>query len=549
MRGESAAYESHCRGEDCEHFAPRALVTIRREFAPPEPMTVLPSSPSPPPAPREVRDQARRPLVSCIMPTADRRAYVGQAIEAFLRQDYEPRELVIVDDGRESIEDLVPPDPRIVYARRPRGQSLGGKRNVACRLAQGEVIVHWDDDDWQTAWRLSYQVDRLLGSGAEICGLDRLWFYDADERCAWQYRHALARFHWLHGGTFCYRRALWDRQPFADVNEGEDTRFLQRVPIDRALALEHDDFYVARIHAGNTCRMRTDGPSWRAVSREDVVRIIDSCAAARFAAGAAPLRSSSLPLVSCIMPTFERPSFVALAIRCFAEQTYPNKELIVVDDGRVTVAAMAAGLPGVRYLRMDRRSIGEKRNAACAAAEGDLIVHWDDDDWYGPHRLQLQAEPILAGRADVTGLRCRWVLCLPTGHFWQVSPELHRRMFVADVHGGTLMLRKSLWDSGTRYPATSLAEDAALLRAAMARGARLQVLENNDEFVYSRHLANAWTFVAGQFIDPLQWRPVPPPPGMQASAIDGYRNAFRALSGVSSAGSVDVPVGAMVAGR
>jgi glycosyltransferase involved in cell wall biosynthesis len=38
-------------------------------------------------------------LVSCIMPTFNRRAFVPQAIRYFLRQDFEHKELIIVDDG------------------------------------------------------------------------------------------------------------------------------------------------------------------------------------------------------------------------------------------------------------------------------------------------------------------------------------------------------------------------------------------------------------------------------------------------------------------
>ena len=531
LRGETSRYEPHCRGDACEHFAPPALITVRREFEPTEPLvTLAPRSlaAAQPEGRPDVRLPTDRPLVSCIMPTADRRAYVPQAIAAFLQQDYEPRELVILDDGVDCIEDLVPQDGRIAYVRLQRGRTLGSKRNAACRLARGEVIVHWDDDDWHTTWRLSYQVGRLLASRADICGLDRLWFYDADQRRAWQYRYPGGRWPWVAGGTLCYRRSLWARHPFADVTVGEDTRFVQELPASSVLILERDDFYVARVHAANTCRKRTSASSWSRVARESVEGVIDRCVPPPCVAGA-PASSLTPPLVSCIMPTYNRPSFVALAIQRFADQTYPNKELIVVDDGPAAVEDLAMGTPGVRYLRTERRSIGEKRNTACAAARGELVAHWDDDDWYGGRRLERQAGPILAGHADVTGLRCRWVMTLPEGEFWQVSPELHRRMFVADVHGGTLMFRKRLWESGARYPATSLAEDANMLRSALRRGARLEVLDNNGDFVYSRHGANAWPFASGQFIDPSQWRRSEQPQELHASVVDGYRAAFHAL--------------------
>ena len=44
-----------------------------------------------------------RSLVSCLMPTADRRRYVPGAIASFLAQDYEPRELIVLDDGQDSV--------------------------------------------------------------------------------------------------------------------------------------------------------------------------------------------------------------------------------------------------------------------------------------------------------------------------------------------------------------------------------------------------------------------------------------------------------------
>src|SRR5262245_38881356 len=95
------------------------------------------------------------------------------------------------------------------------------------------------------------------------------------------------------------------------------------------------------------------------------------------------------PLVSCIMPTFNRARFTAQAIRYFARQDYARRELIVVDDG--SDAAMPeerSGGPAIRYVRLDsRKTVGEKRNIACEAAQGEIILHWDDDDWQASWRI------------------------------------------------------------------------------------------------------------------------------------------------------------------
>jgi len=121
------------------------------------------------------------------------------------------------------------------------------------------------------------------------------------------------------------------------------------------------------------------------------------------------------------------------------------------------------------------------------------------------------------------------VLELPSGSFWTTGTELHRRMFVGDVHGGTLVFRRSLLAEGIRYPDANLAEDAALIREALRRGKRLARLANPGLFVYVRHGRNAWSFAVGSFLDPAGWRAVPAPPQLPPDTVDAYRAA--ALAG------------------
>src|SRR5437868_1947457 len=130
---------------------------------------------------------ANNPLVSCIMPTFNRRAFVPLAIEYFLRQDFDDSELVIVDDGSDPIVDLVPEDERIRYVRLPAKASVGAKRNAACTHARGQIIAHWDDDDWHAPHRLRYQVEALQRSGMDICGIRTLLFFNPETQRAWKY--------------------------------------------------------------------------------------------------------------------------------------------------------------------------------------------------------------------------------------------------------------------------------------------------------------------------------------------------------------------------
>jgi len=220
-----------------------------------------------------------------------------------------------------------------------------------------------------------------------------------------------------------------------------------------------------------------------------------------------------LPLVTCIMPTRDRVEFALQAVHLFFKQDYRSRELVIVDDGDDDrLRSLLPPDPRIRYLRLRHtESIGAKRNRACAVARGQYIAQWDDDDWYGTQRLSVQLAPLLAGRADMTALANPVILDLPEWRCWTVTPALHRRLFVEDVLGGTLVYRLSWWQRGGGYPDASLAEDAAFLAHAKVRGARLWRVQGEGLFMYVRHEGNAWSFRCGDHQDPGGWRPVKEP--------------------------------------
>jgi glycosyltransferase involved in cell wall biosynthesis len=500
LRGEKHDYRAHCRGDACPNFAPRA-----------------------PRAPRETAAAVApaHPLVSCIMPTFDRRAFIPQAVGCFLAQDYPNLELVVVDDGNDPIANLLPSDPRIVYLRLGSRTSVGAKRNHACERARGEIIVHWDDDDWYPPSRVRVQVGALAERGADVCGTSILYYYDRSREQAWCYQYSGGP-SWVAGNTLVYRREAWRRSPFPDVQVGEDAQFVWRCPPSRVVDLRDPGLCIAAVHAANVSAKDTGGVFW---SSERVERIREIIAAGTPASPPA----SSMPLVSCIMPTYNRRSFIPLALARFREQSYANRELIVIDDGSDPVGDQLRSEPAVRYVRVDRRiSIGAKRNLACAEARGELVAHWDDDDWYAADRLEQQVTPILRGEAEITGLENRFVLQMPDRKFWTIDRRLHRTMFVGDVHGGTLVFRRAIWTSGVRYPEIDLAEDAMFLQQATARGKRLLRLDNRGSFVYLRHGSNAWQFEAGTFLDPSGWSEAAAPAGFSAECLEAYTAAVGA---------------------
>jgi glycosyltransferase involved in cell wall biosynthesis/SAM-dependent methyltransferase len=202
-------------------------------------------------------------LVSCIMPTANRRRFVPAAIEMFLAQDYPQKELVILDDGEDRVADLVPPRPELRYLRSERRRPIGAKRNEACTAARGDIILHWDDDDWYAPNRIRYQVEGLLTAQADLCGIDHVLFVDPGAGRAWEYVYPDGAAPWVYGATLCYRRAFWHAHPFAEINIGEDTRFVGTAAGARIHALADNRFYVGLMHERNTSPKRVRDARWQ----------------------------------------------------------------------------------------------------------------------------------------------------------------------------------------------------------------------------------------------------------------------------------------------
>jgi glycosyltransferase involved in cell wall biosynthesis len=98
------------------------------------------------------------------------------------------------------------------------------------------------------------------------------------------------------------------------------------------------------------------------------------------------------PLVSVILPTYNRRQFIGESIESVLNQSYRNIELIVVDDGSTdgTDELVHAISPRIRYFRQANAGVAAARNRGLAAAQGELMAFQDSDDLWHPEKLSLQ---------------------------------------------------------------------------------------------------------------------------------------------------------------
>ena len=214
------------------------------------------------------------PLVSCVMATYDRPHLVPQAVASFLRQTHPAIELLVVDDGPESLAPALPDDPRIRHIRLDRRRTIGAKRNIGCEAARGEILANWDDDDWYAPRRIAYQVQELVASGADVSGLNTLLYFRPEGRRAWRYRWPTSSRPWVHDAVLIFSRELWRRNPFPDTNMGIDCRMLWTSVPKQVHVAADESIYVGMVHGANTSPKNVQHGQWTAVPVEEVEALL-----------------------------------------------------------------------------------------------------------------------------------------------------------------------------------------------------------------------------------------------------------------------------------
>ena len=110
----------------------------------------------------------------------------------------------------------------------------------------------------------------------------------------------------------------------------------------------------------------------------------------------------AFPFVSICTPTFNRRPFFPMIKKCFLNQDYPmdRMEWIIVDDGTDPIKDLVEDIPQVKYFRYDEKMpLGKKRNLMHEKASGDILVYFDDDDYYPSERV-IHAVTMLSESSD-----------------------------------------------------------------------------------------------------------------------------------------------------
>ena len=191
---------------------------------------------------------------------------------------------------------------------------------------------------------------------------------------------------------------------------------------------------------------------------------------------------TNLPKISCMMLTKNRTEMAKRGIHCFRQQTYSNRELVIVDDSpddSLEQFVKQLGDPQINYIHLpsENRTLGELRNQAATSTTGSYIAQWDDDDLSDPLRLEVQMAIIHALQTDACLLERHQIL-------WLASRRL-------------AMSTRRIWESSflcakaklPNYPALRRGEDTPVIEKMVEQG-RVGLLDLPLLYTYIFHGEN-----------------------------------------------------------
>lgn len=191
------------------------------------------------------------------------------------------------------------------------------------------------------------------------------------------------------------------------------------------------------------------------------------------------------PHVTCVCLTADRQGYTDRAVACFLAQSYPNKSLLILDNGNVPYE-----LPFVHFnvtvsrVIMQPKSIGALRNVANrqAGEAPDILAHFDSDDYSHPLRLAWQVAHLKDSGKQVVGYRTMlfWdhrlraeYKDIPSGNYLQATRANAAYLFQHATPGysvGTsLMYWRKTWEANP-FPEKNCGEDLEWLRDQVGYG-------------------------------------------------------------------------------
>lgn len=185
------------------------------------------------------------------------------------------------------------------------------------------------------------------------------------------------------------------------------------------------------------------------------------------------------PLVSILIPAFDAQQWIAETIQSALGQTWPRKEIIVVDDGstdQTLAIARRSASKNVSIIAQENQGAAAARNKAFAICQGDYIQWLDADDLLAPDKIARQVESLNRGTTQRTLLSAGWARFMYRPHKARFVPTT----LWCDLSPLEWLLRK--WEHHTYMQTGSWLVSRQLTEAVGPWDTRVQFDDDGEYF-------------------------------------------------------------------
>ena len=383
---------------------------------------------------------AHKPLISVIGAVYNGEKYLEDALQSIFAQTFYDFEYIMVNDAStdgsaECLSRINDPRLRIITNNEQLG--LTKSLNIAASQARGEFLARMDADDISLPHRFQLQID-FLQSHPKIAMVGSSYYVINEEGAILmllpvltdprQINEGLLKQNWFGHGSVIMRKSVFDELG------GYNEQFIYAQDYDLWLRIS-ERYSLANIEEPLYCWRKTSVciSQVKGAQQMDYARRALSEARKRRGLGDDPLNSSVIahhyPLVSVIVPTYNRPQMLADALKSIANQTWDDFEVIIINDGGIDVTDVikSSGIAEkINYISLGRNSERSYvRNAGLKLARGKYIAYLDDDDIYYPDHLQTLIDTLKqSGNRAAYSDAYRAVQVLADGKFKTIRREL-----------------------------------------------------------------------------------------------------------------------------
>ena len=478
-------------------------------------VAVAPATPAP------AASNGSPPLVSVIVPTRDRPAWLTRALESILRQTYRHVEIIVVNDAGTDVVEVVRPfreHADIVYVHLGRNRERSAARNAGIALARGTYIAYLDDDDWYYPRHLETLVTALEESGRAVAYTDAWRVCEAPQGTTYvveaidrPYSADFDRKRLL-GENYIPILCLMHRRDCLETVGGFDEELQTHEDWDLFIRLARTYDFLHVPHVTCAFSWRTDGSSTTSRMRGDFARTTtlihqrylaaphDPAAPETLARSVEELRAEVAGcqfLCSIVVPISDGVERTAQCLGALAQHTGAvDYEVIVVDNAsRDGTAAFLTTLGGDLQIIRNAEPVGLARaaNQGAEVARGRFLVFLHPDTIPRERWLTALLEEVVAC-PDVAAVGSK--LLYPDGtiqhaglvfsrlssepyHLYQRVPGdvvvANRRRELQALSAASLLIRREVFEAAGGFDARfgSTLHDVDLCLKIRARGGRV----------------------------------------------------------------------------